>query len=219
MCPCCRWRFRTFLPFGIDQRSNALCPGCGSLERHRLLWLYLKNRTDLFRRRLRVLHIAPEPMFAKELATNPLLRYSTADLASKSADVKTDITSVAFKENSFDAVLCNHVLEHVEDDRKAMAELRRVLMPGGWAILNSPIDSERPETFEDSSITSPDERERAFGQSDHVRLYGRDYKERLTTAGFDVSIDNYADELDTDTVLECGIKPEPIYFCTKPLPG
>jgi SAM-dependent methyltransferase len=148
----------------------------------------------------------------------PLLNYFTADLTSKLADVKVNIANLAYKDNSFDVILCNHVLEHVEDDRKAMRELFRVLIPGGWAILNSPIDPERAETFEDSSITAPEDRERAFGQRDHVRLYGRDYKERLEKAGFIVRVDSYVDELDIDFVRKYGIKAEQIFFCTKPRP-
>ena len=133
-CPCCRWRFRRFLPFGVNQRSNALCPRCGSLERHRLLWLYLNNRTNLFQRSHRMLHIAPEPIFARMFRTMPMLSYFTGDLTSKLAGVRMDITNVAYKDNSFDIILCNHVLEHVERDRKAMTELLRVLIPGGWAF-------------------------------------------------------------------------------------
>ena len=214
-CPCCRWRFRRFLPYGVNQRANALCPNCGSLERHRLLWLYLKNRTDLFQRSHRMLHIASEPIFARMFQRLPALTYFTADLNSQSVSVRLDITNVAYKDNSFDVVLCNHVLEHVENDRKAMTELWRVLRPGGWAIINSPIDLERAETFEDWSIKSPVDRERAFGQRDHVRLYGRDYKERLQKAGFAVKVDRYIRELDPYVVRKHGLPDEEIYFCTK----
>jgi SAM-dependent methyltransferase len=221
MCPCCGWHFRGFLPFGVVvKRANALCPRCGSLERHRLLWLYLKNRTDLFERNHRVLHFAPERIFSKIFPRMPTLRYVTADLASSSASLKTDIMNVPCKDNSFDVVLCNHVLEHVADDQKAMRELFRVLMPGGWAILQSPIDPDRAKTFEDLTITSPQDRERAFGQHNHVRMYGRDYKERLQKAGFTVKVDNYVKNLEPDKVTKYGLPDEEIYFCTKnPLPS
>jgi 2-polyprenyl-3-methyl-5-hydroxy-6-metoxy-1,4-benzoquinol methylase len=162
-----------------------------------------------------MLHIAPEPIFARMFQTLPALRYFTADLNSQSASVKLDITNVAYKDSLFDVILCNHVLEHVEDDRKAMRELWRVLRPGGWAILNSPIDPERADTFEDWSITSPVDRERAFGQRDHVRLYGRDYKERLQKAGFAVKVDRYIRELEPDVVRKYGLPDEDIYFCAK----
>jgi SAM-dependent methyltransferase len=217
-CPCCGWHFRKFLPFGVMvKRPNALCPRCGALERHRLLVLYLKNRTDIFVHPLRVLHFAPESIFLKIFGRMPLLRYVTADLSSASADVKTDITNISCKDNSVDVVLCNHVLEHVADDQKAMRELCRVLRPGGWAILQTPMDRERSKTFEDPTIVSPEARERAFGQRNHVRIYGRDYKERLEKAGFSVKVDCYFQELAPDIVKKYGLQDEEIYFCTKPL--
>ncbi|MPZ76522.1 MAG: methyltransferase domain-containing protein [Deltaproteobacteria bacterium] len=217
-CPCCGWHFRGFLPFGVVvKRTHALCPRCGSLERHRLLWLYLKNRTDLFDRNHRVLHFAPERIFAKVFRTMPLLHYVSADLSSKRARLKTDIMDIPCKDNSFDVVLCNHVLEHVADDQKAMRELCRVLSPGGWAILQTPIDTQRAKTFEDPTITSPSERERAFGQHNHVRLYGRDYKERLEKAGFTVKVDGYAGGLEKRELVKYGLPDEEIYFCRKPL--
>jgi SAM-dependent methyltransferase len=129
-----------------------------------------------------------------------------------------DITKIPCKDNAFDVVLCNHVLEHVVDDQKAMRELFRVLVPGGWAIVQSPIDSQRAKTFEDPTILSAHDRERAFGQHNHVRMYGRDYKDRLEKAGFTVNVDSYAIDLDTETVRKYGLPDEEIYFCTKPLP-
>jgi len=128
-----------------------------------------------------------------------------------------DITYIPYKHNSFDVILCNHVLEHVVEDQKAIRELFRVLTPGGWAILQCPIDSQRAKTFEDPSITAPHDRARAFGQHDHVRIYGRDYKERLEKAGFTVKVDNYARDLDINVVRKYGLKDEEIHFCTKPL--
>ena len=180
MCPCCGWRFRQFLPGGVVvQRANALCPKCGSLERHRLLWLYIKNKTDFFKRNSKVLHFAPESIFARHFRRLPQLDYITADLSSPRVRTKADIMNIPCKDNSFDVVLCNHVLEHVADDQKAIREICRVLNPNGWAILQSPIDTRRAKTFEDPTIVSPEERERAFGQHNHVRMSGRDYKDRL----------------------------------------
>lgn len=221
MCPCCRWRFRSFLPAGIIvKRANALCPRCGSLERHRLLWLYLKDRTDFFENSHRVLHFAPESIFVRHFRRMPQLDYITADLSSPRASTKADITNIPCKDNSFDVVLCNHVLEHVADDQKAMREICRVLSPNGWAILQSPIDTRRAKTFEDPTITSPEDRERAFGQHNHVRMYGRDYKKRLEKAGFRVKVDSYARDLETHIVSKYGLPDEEIYYCTKnPLPS
>ena len=217
VCPCCKGHFRKFLPFGVVQRPNACCPNCQSLERHRLLWLYLQNRTNLFSDRLKVLHVAPEYVLNLALRARNNLDYVTADLNSRLAQVKMDITNIPYEAKSFDVILCNHVLEHVVDDQKAMGELFRVLKPGGWAILQSPIDTSLEKTFEDFCIVSPEEREKAFGQRDHVRIYGRDYKERLEKAGFRVNVDRYAEEVGEELRKKYGLpKDEAIYVCAKP---
>lgn len=219
-CPICDGRFRKFLPYGVIPRPNAQCPGCGSLERHRLLWLYLKGRTDFFTRNLQVLDVAPVPVLQAKYMKLPNLDYLSADIASPLAMVRMDITSIGYPKDQFDCILCYHVLEHVLDDRKALQELFRVLKPGGWAILQSPIDAARAHTFEDFSVTSPEDRERVFGQSDHVRIYGMDYKDRLTSAGFVVRVDDYVMHL-SDVFAEKHRldKYEDIYFCIKPRGG
>ncbi|MBE7444979.1 MAG: methyltransferase domain-containing protein [Planctomycetia bacterium] len=217
-CPCCSGNFRKFLPFGVKARENALCPRCKSLERHRLLWLYLKNKTNFFSDtdNLRVLHFAPEYFFQKIFKSMPNLDYISADLSSSSAMVKMDITNILYEDNSFDVILCCHVLEHIIDDHRALTELFRVLRPGGWAILQSPIDLKRDKTYEDTTIVSPQERERIFGLKDHVRIYGRDYKDRLEKAGFTVKVDAYVRELGDDMIKKyCLAKDEDIYFCMK----
>ncbi|MEK6783715.1 MAG: methyltransferase domain-containing protein [Bacteroidota bacterium] len=193
-CPICHSHYRKFLPYGrINPRPNALCPSCLSLERHRLIWLYLKERTNFFSNQLDVLHIAPEPCFMKRFEKQHRERYITADIESPLAKVKMDIHQIPFPENHFDVVLCNHVLEHVQDDIKAMSEIRRVLKPGGWAIMQVPFFSPVPDiTFEDSSITNPRDREKAFGQDDHVRKFGKDYAKRIERAGLKVVEDNFA---------------------------
>jgi hypothetical protein len=176
-CPISGKTYRKFLPYGrIHPRENALCPDSQSLERHRLMWLFLKEKTDFFQAPLKVLHIAPEVCFIHrfEKLTN-LQEYITADLESPLAKVKMDIHRMPFGDDYFDVVFCNHVMEHVEDDLQAMREIRRVLKPTGWAIIQSPIDASLETTYEDKTITSPQEREKAFGQNDHLRMYGRDY--------------------------------------------
>jgi len=142
--------------------------------------------------------------------------YISADLESPIAMVKLDITNIPFKDDSFDAILCSHVLEHIADDRKAMHELFRVLKPRGWAILQSPVNQKSSRTFEDPSVVSPEDRERIFGQHDHVRIYGRDYTDRLQSAGFTVKLDGYVKELGSDIIKRCSLKEdEVIYFCSK----
>ncbi len=180
-CPSCSRHFRTFLS-GPNRRSNVMCPRCNSLERHRLLALYLESQTNFFQQQLKVLHFAPEYIFQKRFSVLPNLDYISADLQSQYAQLKMDITNIPYEDSSFDVILCCHVLEHVPEDKQAMRELFRVLRPGGWAILQVPIDSSLRVTFEDPEIVTPEDRKQYFGQSDHVRIYGRDYKDRLEEA-------------------------------------
>ncbi|MDX5321408.1 MAG: methyltransferase domain-containing protein [Bacteroidota bacterium] len=186
-CPICNHHFRSFLPYGtVKRRDNVLCPSCLSLERHRLLWLFLREKTNFFTEKTDLLHIAPEQCFYKRFRKMENINHLTADLESPLADVHMDIHEMPFETNRFDAILCNHVLEHVEDDAKAMSELYRVLKPGGWAIMQVPLDDTRETTYEDPSITRPEDREIHFWQKDHVRLYGLDYPKKLEKAGFRV---------------------------------
>ncbi len=193
-----------------------MCPKCRCLERHRLLWLYLTQATDLFSSGHRsVLHVAPEPVLERRLRSAPNLHYVSADLHSPRVMCRADITCLPFKSDSFDVIICYHVLEHVADDRQAMGELFRVLKPTGWALLQSPIDVTRETTYEDAAAT-PQDRERLFGQHDHVRVYGRDYKERLEQAGFEVTVDGYVKSLPAELVRRYGLLlSEEIYVCTK----
>jgi len=185
--------YRKFLPYGyVNIRENALSPGTLSLERHRLLWLYLQRETDLFSKPYKVLHLAPEQAFYKRFKQMKNLDYITADLYSPLADIKADITNLPFDDNSFDVVFCNHVLEHIKDDTKAMKELFRVMKSGGWGIFQIPLDKNRAVTFEDDSITDKDERTRIFGQYDHVRVYGMDYFDKLQSVGFSVEALDYS---------------------------
>lgn len=188
--------FARFLPYGYEnQRDNVLSPSTLSLERHRLLWLYLKEKTDFFTAPHKVLHFAPEQAFYKRFRNLKNLDYTTTDLNSPLADVKADICDLPFEDNSYDFILCNHVLEHISDDTKAMQELYRVLKKGGTAILQIPQDLEREKTFEDDSITDPKERAKIFGQYDHVRVYGRDYFTKLRGIGFSVEEVDYTQNL------------------------
>ena len=185
-------QFKKFLPYGYESpRDNVLSPSTLSLERHRLLWLYLKNETDFFTSPHKVVHFAPEQAFYKRFRKLKNLDYTTTDLNSPLADVKADICNLPFEDNSFDIIFCNHVLEHIPDDTKAMQELYRILRPGGWGIFQIPQDLKRNITFEDDSITDRKERAKIFGQYDHVRIYGRDYFDKLRSVGFKVEEVDY----------------------------
>ncbi|MGW8122352.1 class I SAM-dependent methyltransferase [Roseivirga echinicomitans] len=216
-CPICEISYRKFLPYGrLNPRENALCPDSLSLERHRLMWLYLKEKTTFFTAPHKLLHIAPEICFIDKFKAMPNIDYTTADLESPLADVKMDVHDIPFEANTFDVVFCNHVMEHVEDDIKSMSEIHRVLKPGGWAFIQSPQDYSREVTLEDPSITDPKERERVYWQNDHVRLFGLDYSKRLEKAGFKVTEDRYVMELPAETVRKYALPPnEIIYFCEK----
>ena len=174
--------------------DNRLCPNCLSLERHRLIWLYLKQRSNFFTAPLKVLHFAPEQPFLKRFKALKNLDYTTADLDSPIADLHLDVTNIDLPDNQYDVVICNHVLEHVNDVNKAFSEIKRILKPGGWAILMVPINP-NVDTWEDPSITDPEERKRCFGQYDHVRQFGRDYAQVLEKAGFKVDADRIYYEL------------------------
>lgn len=185
--------YRKFLPYGYGkQRENALSPGTLSLERHRQMWLYLQNETDFFTKKYKVLHIAPEQEFLRKFRKMDHLEYISADLFSPIVDVKADILDLPFEDESFDVIFCNHVLEHIEDDKKAMSELYRVMKKGGWGIFQVPMKNSLETTYEDFSIKDPKERQKHFGQYDHVRWYGMDYFDRLRKSGFQVDANFYS---------------------------
>lgn len=193
--------FRTFLPYGYESpRENVLSPSTLSLERHRLLWLYLNRETDFFDTPARVLHFAPEQPFYRRFRKLDHREYVTTDLNSPLADVKADICDLPFEDDQFDIILCNHVLEHIPDDRKALSELYRVMAPGGWGVFQIPQDLKREHTFEDPSITDVAERKRIFGQYDHLRVYGMDFFEILAEAGFEVEAVDYTNTFSPEDI-------------------
>ena len=211
--------FKSMLPYGYGtQRNNVLSPSTLSLERHRLLWLYLKNETDFFTStsKKKVLHFAPEQAFYKLFRNQKNLDYTTTDLLSPLADVKADICNLPFEDNSYDIILCNHVLEHIPDDTKAMQELYRVLKPGGMGIFQIPQDLSRAKTFSDDTITDQKERAKIFGQYDHVRIYGLDYFDKLRSIGFKVIEEDYTKKISPELVEKyCLAKGEIIPVCYK----
>ena len=209
--------FSAFLPYGYNNlRKNALSPSTFSLERHRLLWLYLKNETDFYSRKIKLLHFAPEQAFYKRFKKLSNIDYDTIDLDSPIAKIKADICNLPIKDNTYDFILCNHVLEHVLEDKKAINELYRVLKKGGIGIFQVPIDMKREKTFQDNSITNKKERNKIFGQYDHVRVYGIDYFMKLKNAGFKVEEIDYTKSLSNTEINRYSIaKGEIIPVCTK----
>jgi SAM-dependent methyltransferase len=194
--------YRKFLPYGYQNiRPNALCPGTLSLERHRLLWLYLQFKTNFLTDTLKVLHIAPEQVFYKKFKSFTNWDYTTTDLYSPLADIKADICALPFEDETFDLILCNHVLEHIPDDHKAMSELYRVLKKGGTLIAQVPLEEGRLKSFEDDSITDKKKRTEIFGQYDHVRLYGMDYYQRLESIGFQTEAVDFLKELSEEEII------------------
>ena len=209
--------YRKLLPYGrIKSRENALAPDSMSLERHRLMWLFLKEKTNFFTSKLRFLHIAPEYCFIKLFKKMNNLDYVTGDLISPWADVQMDVHDIPFEDDSFDVVICNHVLEHVDDAHKVMSEFYRVMKKGGWGIFQVPIDVNSLTTQEDKSIRDPKERERLYWQSDHLRLFGLDYGEKLSKVGFKVTESDFINQLNPDLVDRFALpKDEIVYFCEK----
>lgn len=193
------------------------CPVCESSDRVRLLYLFLRENTKLFQEQQHLLHFAPEPALERVIKKHKNIDYLTADLYQNNVMEKMDIRAIPCEENTFDSILCNHVLEHIPDDSQAMSELYRVLKPGGWAILQVPISFLLEKTFEDASITTEEERQKVFGQIDHVRIYGKDYPEKLRQAGFLVKEFNWQEE-GSNEFLDPRLNLNPdelIFYCTK----
>ena len=212
--------YSKFLSYGYKRiRKNALCPGTLSLERHRLLWLYLDNETNFLNSSLKVLHVAPEQVFYKKFKKLKNWDYLTFDLNSPIADIKGDLTSTNFKDESFDLIICNHVLEHIKDDKSALNEIYRVLKYNGTSILQVPINVGREKTFEDSTIKSKIQREKYFGQYDHVREYGLDFKDRVEQSGFKVQMINYSKKISKDLIIKYGLMKNDLIPIAKKLPS
>ncbi|MDX1446702.1 class I SAM-dependent methyltransferase [Lishizhenia sp.] len=217
-CPVCEKSFSKFLSYGsnVAHRENVLCPYDLTLERHRLMWLYLKNESNFFTDDLKVLHIAPEQCFHSRFKKQKNLDYLTGDLVSPIADMHFDLHNIPLEDNRFDVVFCNHVLEHVDDAKQCMRELHRVMKPGGWGIMQVPQDINREKTYEDPSITSPEEREKHFWQKDHVRLFALDYPDWLREAGFKVEEYDPTKHFTMDKIERMRISPtELLYVVSK----
>jgi SAM-dependent methyltransferase len=217
-CPVCNRSYSKFLSYGssIAHRENVLCPGDLTLERHRLMWLYLKDHSNFFSNdKLNVLHIAPEQCFHQRFKQQENLNYLTGDLVSPIADLHFDLHQIPLEENRFDVIFCNHVLEHVDDANQCMRELFRVMKPGGWGIMQVPQDFDRDITFEDPSIKSEEDRERYYWQKDHVRLFGKDYPNWLEKAGFKVEVFEKEKHYSTDQIQRFRLQEKEILYIVR----
>jgi len=217
ICPCCGWSLRAFTRGGTSfkVRQQGYCPRCNAKARHRRDWLFLEQKTNLFEDRLRLLHVSPKYSLSRRLVTMPNLDYVGVDLHNRAnIGLKMDLAVVPIPSDTFDAIICIHVLEHVREDRRAMQELFRVLKPGGWAIISVPIRLDQ-KTYQDPSIITPQERERAFGETSHFRFYGYDLLEQLESYGFQVELD-LAKNIDRQAKQRYGLlDDENIFYCTK----
>jgi len=227
-CVFCRKRFRKLLSSGLKQpvliekkvisggyRPNCICPFCGSSDRSRHVYLYLKNKTNIFHEKVKILHVAPELELKKAFLSNPKINYVSVDIEPNLAMIQMDITNIQFEDNEFDVIICNHVLEHIPNDRKAISELFRVMRKGGFAILQIPISFSIEKTLEDPTADTPELREKTFGQQDHVRIYGRDYLKRLSDAGFLVKLYSFAEENGSSEAQKLGlITDEKVFICS-----
>jgi len=215
-CPVCEKPSRKFSRSATVARDDARCVQCGALERQRFVWLYFNKMTNLFDGiPKRMLHVAPERCFQSRLRKRLGKGYITADLNNPRASIRMDITDIQYPDGYFDVIFCSHVLEHVQDDKRAMRELRRVLNQSGWAILLVPITADK--TFEDPAVIDPSERLKLFGQEDHLRRYGPDFVDRLREAGFEVKVSRVADLFGKSEIELMGLTPisGEIYYCTK----
>lgn len=214
-CPLCGWSGRSFEPVGHLQRPNARCAGCGALERHRALVLYLRNQTAIFTEPTRLLHFAPEPGLRRIFERHDSIDYITTDLNMPDVTMRMSIDDLLFRDDLFDCVICSHVLEHVPDDYAAMGEIRRVLRPDGFAVLMVPIlNPPGGRTLEDPAIVTPEERERVYGQDDHLRKYGPDFPERARAVGFEVTVVDYPALLGAEAIRTYALNPkEHLYIC------
>ncbi len=212
-CPVCGKGSRKWISLGFDHR---LCPHCASFERQRLLILYMRNELGLATEPVRLLHFAPEYCLLRYFPRIPNIDYVPTDLLDPPAGVvRMDITDIALESASVDLIIVSHVLEHVPEDAKAMSELRRVLRPGGHALVLGPVDYDRATTYEDPTIVSEEGRHAAFGQTDHVRVYGADFDDRLRAAGFQVAAIDYGKQLGEQAVQRYGLQGgDIIYDCS-----
>lgn len=217
VCELCGWTGPEFRPVGRIPRPNAQCPQCNSLERHRAMFLYLRDETTVFTQPTRLLHFAPETSFRRTFERHDNVEYVTTDLEMPGVSLRMSIDDLLFRDRVFDCVICSHVLEHVPDDYAAMREIGRVLRPSGFALILVPIlGTPDGRTLEDRSIVTPEEREAAYGQRDHVRKYGQDFAQRAERSGLDVTVVDYPRQLGPEATRLHALKPNEQLFICRP---
>ena len=217
-CPIADKSFKSF----IRMQDDLLTPTNGARSRQRLVWLYLKNEIDILNKEARVLHVAPEISYQDILSKQKNLSYFPGDkmvagYSNQGGVQNIDLTKLEFEDNSFDLVICNHVLEHIPDDKAAMSEIYRVLKPGGKGVITVPIKEDLENTYENDEITTPQDRVKHFGQWDHVRWYGMDIKKRFEDAGFEVELKKYGENFSEEDFQKYGLCNDIIIDLRKPL--
>ena len=216
LCSCCGRYLRKFNSYGFKMRKSAICPVCGSLERHRFLIIFLKTKTTFFLRNIKLLHFSPNNSLKNLFRNHNNIRYITTDLNSSNILIRNDITNLSFKNNIYDVIICSHVLEHIKNDNLALKELYRVLKTKGWGIIQIPLNRERKKTYENQKILKPKDRLIHFGREDHVRIYGLDFKQRVEKVGFHVRVIDYAKNLGPKNIKKFGLNAnERFYFLKK----
>jgi SAM-dependent methyltransferase len=213
-CLCCGRSFARWM--GDPERGR--CPNCGSATRQKVLVHVLGQHAGAGEGRLRTLYFAPDPGPLRWLRAHPRIALTTADLSAPGVDAHWDITAVPQADASYDLIVCSHVLEHVPEDLRAMAELRRLLAPGGLLIVQVPYARDVAHTDEDPAVTDPEERRRRFGQFDHVRRYGRDLLARLAASGLEVETLTVADIFPPEDWPRLGLWNDCIFLC-RPAPA
>jgi len=215
-CPVCQKKSGLFITSKDGLRENAVCPSCGSFERQRFFMLVFNKFSFINPDKYTMLDIAPTFCLQKVFKGNSNIEYVSFDISSPLAEIKGDITKMIFENNSFDIIICSHVLEHIENDLTALSEINRVLKSNGKAFFQIPLDKKMKSTFEDKTITNPEQRKEIYGQSDHVRIYGLDFPERLEKTGWTYEIINCSDTFDESLIRKyCLLEDEQIFVCTK----
>lgn len=215
VCPICEFQADKFGSSPNGERQNVKCPRCRSLERHRAQWLFGLSKIN-YNKNTTILHFSPEFCYSRVFMRKTPNYYTAQYTKSMLSDYTLDIQNTGLRPNMFDIIICNHILEHVNNDYLAISELYRLLKPNGFAFIQVPMDCNLKNTYEDSSVKDPIEREKLFGQSDHLRLYGWDFEKRLENSGFKVETIQFWKLLSSEEIDKYALhENEPVFVCQK----